>query len=190
MHILEGLFMHRIVLAALAVSLLAGPALAQRSPSETAAVASGLDILCGPYFKPGASKKADDYAKAVKASGWEMHEAPGVVVFNTEGAWGEGRLGFQSDFEGATCRITLWQPAGITTAHDDAPTLKVLTDWISRTMPGAKITRDKKKPEDGKGPPDALDTWWTGGKNLSVMFRTVPPKGHRPVIYIDVKRGD
>jgi hypothetical protein len=180
--------MHRLLLAALAVSLLAAPAFAQRSPSETAAVASGLDNLCGPYFKPGASKKADDYAQAVKASGWEMREAPGVVVFNTEGGWGEGRIGFQSDFEGATCRITIWQPAGITTPHDDGPTLKVLTDWIAKTLPGAKMTRNRQKPADSNGPPDALETWWTSGRNLSVMFRTVPPKGHRPVIYIDIKR--
>lgn len=180
--------MRRTVLVALAISLLAGPAFAQRSSSETAALAAGLDNLCGPYFKPGASKKADDYANAVKASGWAMREAPGVVVFNTEGGWGEGRIGFQSDFQGATCRITLWQQAGITTPHDDGPTLKVLTDWIARTLPGAKITQDKQKPADGKGPPDALDTWWTGSKGLSVMFRTLPPKGHRPVVYIDIKR--
>jgi hypothetical protein len=183
--------MRRIAFAALtgslAVSLLAGPAFAQRSQSETAAVASGLDNLCGPYFKPGASKKSEDYANAVKTSGWEMHEAPGVTVFNTEGGWGEGRIGFQSDFEGATCRITLWQPAGITTPHDDAPTLKVLTDWMARNLPNAKMTKNKQKPENGKGPPDALDTVWKGGK-LSVMFRSVPPKGHRPVVYIDIKR--
>jgi hypothetical protein len=176
------------IVAVAALALLVEPALAQRSPSEAAAVASGLDHLCGPYFKPGASKKPDDYANAVKTSGWEMHEAPGVVVFNTEGGWGEGRIGFQSDFEGATCRITIWQPAGITTPHDDAATLKVLTDWMAKNLPNAKMTRNKQKPADGKGPPDALDTWWTGGKNLSVMFRTVPPKGHRPVVYIDIKR--
>lgn len=180
--------MRRIAFAVLAASIIGAPAFAQRSSSETAAVASGLDNLCGPYFKPGASKKPDDYAQAVKASGWEMREAPGVVVFNTEGGWGEGRIGFQSDFEGATCRITIWQPAGITTPHDDGPTLKVLTDWIAKTLPGAKMTRDKQKSVDAKGPADSLETWWTSGKKLSVMFRTVPPKGHRPVIYIDVKR--
>ncbi len=183
--------MRRALIVVLAAAVLAGPALAQRSPSETAAVTAGLDNLCGPYFSKDKSKKPEDYAAAVKASGWEMKEAPGVVVFNTEGGWGEGRIGFQSDFDGATCRIAIWQPAGITTVHDDAPTLKVLTDWMAKALPTAKKTVDAKPPEKGKGPPEATDTWWNDSKaGLRVMFRSMPPKGHRPVVYIDIKRGD
>jgi hypothetical protein len=171
-----------------ATAAAAKPASPADAAAEAAAVQTALADLCEPYFKPGASKKAEDYAAKVKAAGWVMHEAPGVVVFNIEGGWGQGRAGFQSDFEGATCRITLWQPAGITTPHDDGPTMQVLADWMAKALPGAKMTKEKQKPEAGKGPPEAVDTWWSAPRNIQIMFRSVPPKGHRPILYIDVKR--
>ena len=62
---------------------------------------------------------------------------------------------------------------------------------MAKALPAAKKTVDAKPPEKGEGPPEATDTWWNDSRSgLRMMFRSMPPKGHRPIVYIDVKRGD
>jgi len=178
--------MRRIALSlvALALSLGAFPALAQHTDKEADAVTSGLSKLCEPYFKPG-GKKAANFGASVKGSGWEMHEAPGVDVFNTEGGWGEASLGFQSDFEGRVCRLRVFPLAGDTTPRNEAPALAAAEAWVQKAMPGAKKVKDRAKTDDPKAPPDAIDTLWTGGKNMKLLVREQPLKGHRPVLIIE-----
>src|ERR1700753_97873 len=117
--------MRRIALsaaAALGLALFPTPARAQHIDKEADAVSSGLTKLCEASFMPGA-KKAASFGASVKSSGWEMHEAPGVVVFNVDGGWGEASLVFQSDFHGNMCRLRIFPLPGDTSPRNEAPAI-------------------------------------------------------------------
>ena len=54
-----------------------------------------------------------------------MKDAPRIMVFNTEGTRVKTTFGFGlSELDGALAASPSKQPTGITTPHDDTPTLK------------------------------------------------------------------